>query len=154
MADRIVVMRAGVVEQAGRPLDLYDRPRNLFVATFIGSPAMNLIDAGTDGAAGVLADGQRIALPASGAALPGRVKLGLRPEHLTLSTSADGIAARVTTCESTGSTTYLTTQAAGTTLTVTAQTRLDVQERQDIRLNIAPEHIHVFDAETGLRLGA
>ncbi len=153
MADRIVVMRGGVVEQAGRPLDLYDRPKNVFVATFIGSPAMNLIDAGVE-AAFVLADGQRMALPRQPFALPARVRLGLRPEHLTIAPSptAGAIAAEVVTCETTGATSYLSVKVAGAAVTVTAQTRLTLEEGQKVWLTIPPDQVHVFDAATGQRI--
>ncbi len=153
MADRIVVMRGGVVEQAGRPLDLYDRPKNVFVATFIGSPAMNLIDAGVE-AAFVLADGQRMALPRQPSALPARVRLGLRPEHLTIAPSptAGAIAAEVVTCETTGATSYLSVKVAGAAVTVTAQTRLTLEEEQKVWLTIPPDQVHVFDAATGQRI--
>jgi multiple sugar transport system ATP-binding protein len=154
MADRIVVLRGGVVEQAGRPLDLYDRPRNVFVATFIGSPAMNLIAATTAEGGVVLADGQQIALPGGSGSLPPKVSLGLRPEHLSiaLAPAVGGIAAQVVTCETTGATSYLTAKVARTTVTVTAQTRLTLKEGQSLWLTIAPEHIHVFDAGTGQRI--
>ncbi len=154
MADSIVVMRAGVVEQAGRPLDLYDRPRNVFVATFIGSPAMNLIAADTANGAFVLADGQKLALPGSPVALPAKVALGLRPEHLTIDlTPAEGaIAGEVVTSETTGAMSYLAAKVAGFTITVTAQTRLIVAEGQTVWLTIAPAHVHVFDAASGQRI--
>ena len=156
MADRIVVLRNGVVEQAGRPLDLYDRPRNVFVATFIGSPAMNLIAARVEGGEFVLADGQRINLPPTLAAraLPGRVVLGLRPEHLTLAAgpAAGAFAVQVVACESTGMTSYVAAVVAGTVVTVTVQTRLDLQDGQTIWLAIPPGQVHAFDAGTGQRI--
>ncbi len=155
MADRIVVMRGGVVEQAGRPLDLYDRPRNVFVAAFIGSPAMNLIGARMAGGAFLLSDGQQITPPGGlTGTVPEKVLLGLRPEHLSIgrATGQGGIAAEVVTCETTGATSYLAVKVAGTTVTVTAQTRLIVEEGQTIWLTIAPEHVHVFDASTGQRI--
>ena len=89
MADRIVVMQDGIVEQVGAPLDLYDRPANLFVAGFIGSPAMNFIDATVQRNGGapvaVAGDGTQLPLP-RGAAVAGATEVvyGMRPEHLQL----------------------------------------------------------------------
>ena len=95
MADRIVVMHDGVVEQVGEPLDLYDQPANLFVAGFIGSPAMNFIDATIKRNGGapsaVAADGTQLPLPATAGGRDGqKVVYGIRPEHLDLT---DGAAA-------------------------------------------------------------
>ncbi len=148
MADRIVVMRAGVVEQEGRPLDLYDRPRNLFVATFIGSPAMNLVEAQASEGACLLSDGQRLPLPG---VPPARVTLGLRPEHLSISLTEGSLSARVVTCESTGAASYLTVSLAEALVLITVQGRLDVAEGQSIFLT--PSQVHVFDRASGERLG-
>ena len=154
MADRIVVMRGGVVEQAGHPLDLYDHPRNVFVATFIGSPAMNLLGAMAEGSAFVLSDGQRIAAPDGRALASGQVLLGLRPEQLTiaLTPNVGSMAAKVVTCESTGSTSYIAVALADLTVTITVQTRLDLSQGQSVWLSVAPQHIHVFDAASGQSL--
>ena len=102
MADRIVVMHDGVIEQIGTPLELYDRPANLFVAGFIGSPAMNLIQGKMDGGAFVATDGTRIELPNAPGGSAGRnVTLGIRPEHLHL--DAAGLPMEILTVEPTGS---------------------------------------------------
>src|SRR5574338_953888 len=95
MADRIVVMHDGVVEQIGSPLELYDRPANAFVATFIGSPAMNMLDGriGPDRASVELDGGTRVILPAVTGEAGQSVKLGIRPEHLAL--DDEGIACEV-----------------------------------------------------------
>src|SRR5512132_3420298 len=97
MADRIAVMNDGRIEQLGRPLELYDRPANLFVAQFIGSPAMNIFDGVVRGAA-VEALGSR--WPAAGGAEGQKVKYGIRPEHLELASS--GIPAEVVVVEPMG----------------------------------------------------
>ena len=156
MADRIVVMRSGVVEQIGSPLELYDRPANTFVATFIGSPSMNLI-------AGVLAetatglmltigDDQSLVLPGRVAGLSGSraVKLGVRPEHLLL--AGEGFAARTVVVEPTGSETHLAVDLAGERLTVLVRDRVDLARGETIRLMPQPGKMHIFDAETGVRL--
>ena len=112
MAERIVVMNLGRVEQVGRPLDLYDRPANLFVAGFIGSPAMNFIDASStaesDAPALTAADGTALPLP-PGTRVGGGQPLvyGVRPEDLALSPNGAGVEATVSVVEPTGSTTLV-----------------------------------------------
>src|SRR5512146_2743330 len=106
MADRIVVMHDGRVEQIGSPLELYDRPVNLFVAGFIGSPAMNFLrgtyrDEGERGSV-VLAGGSSIAAPTVPIATGTPVVFGVRPEHLALSDGAAGLAGEVAVVEPTG----------------------------------------------------
>ena len=101
MADTIVVMQAGRIEQIGAPLELYERPRNRFVAEFIGSPAMNLLP-GVLGPEGVAVEGETLPLAAAGAAAPGaEVVYGIRPEHLELAET--GFPATVRVVEPTGS---------------------------------------------------
>jgi multiple sugar transport system ATP-binding protein len=96
MADRIVVMYDGIIEQIGTPLELYDRPANLFVAGFIGSPAMNMIKGKIDGDSFVADNGTRIPLSMVPGNSAGRsVTLGVRPEHLSL--DPDGVDAEVLT---------------------------------------------------------
>ncbi|MFD1252608.1 sn-glycerol-3-phosphate import ATP-binding protein UgpC [Devosia equisanguinis] len=151
MADHVVVMRDGVIEQQGSPLSLYDTPASRFVAGFIGSPAMNFVPGSVD------ADGTSVTLDLPGAkrlALSGRrdpgrkVVVGLRPEHLEVVDIAEAhLVLPVTVVESTGSLTYVTT--GGTPeLTVVITGRSTVQAGSDIGLAIAPERLHVFDAET------
>ncbi|MDP4004702.1 ABC transporter ATP-binding protein [Methylobacterium sp. NEAU K] len=152
MADRIVVMHDGVVEQIGPPLELYDRPDNLFVAGFIGSPAMNFV-AGT-----VRSNGQLVFAADSGLTIPlneapagtlGRpLILGLRPEHFDL--AADGIAAEVVVVEPTGSETMLAVRAGGQDLTCVLRER--VGEGPGETIHLRPNRVHFFDAETGRRL--
>ena len=107
MADRIVVMQHGVVEQLGAPLELYDRPVNLFVAGFIGSPAMNFIEAKV-----ASNNGRPVAVAANGTALPlptgaplrndADIVYGIRPEHLHLREAGAGLEAEVVVVEPTG----------------------------------------------------
>src|SRR5690606_6363951 len=113
LADRIVVLNAGVVEQVGRPMELYEQPRNLFVAEFIGSPKMNLlpveiIEASAAGATVRTAAGEtvRVAVAADRAAPGDRASLGVRPEHLALSGEGDAVSGRVTFVETLGHATY------------------------------------------------
>ena len=151
MADHVVVMRDGVIEQQGSPLELYDTPATRFVGGFIGSPAMNFIP-GT-----IAADGQHVTLEIEGAAAlpigrslePGRkVAVGLRPEHIEAAPGTSGeIVLRVEVVESTGSLTYLTTDGEPE-LTVVITGRSDIKAGTSVGLTIAPEHVHIFDAET------
>ncbi len=152
MADRIVVMHDGVVEQIGPPLELYDRPDNLFVAGFIGSPAMNFVP-GRVRANGRLTfsteTGLSIPLVDAPAGVDGRpLILGVRPEHFDL--APDGIAAEVVVVEPTGSETMLAVRAGGQDLTCVLRER--VRERPGETVSLRPNRVHFFDAETGRRL--
>ncbi|WP_182178782.1 ABC transporter ATP-binding protein [Methylobacterium radiotolerans] len=152
MADRIVVMHDGVVEQIGPPLELYDRPDNLFVAGFIGSPAMNFVP-GRVRANGRLTftteTGLSIPLADAPAGVDGRpLILGVRPEHFDL--APDGIAAEVVVVEPTGSETMLAVRAGGQDLTCVLRER--VREQPGETVSLRPNRVHFFDAETGRRL--
>ena len=153
MADHVVVMRDGVIEQQGAPLELYDRPANRFVAGFIGSPAMNFLEAsvGPDGRSVALAalGGQTVGIAQS--LQPGlKLVAGLRPEHLTLEDGAGAIRITAGAIESTGSMTYVS--SANDELTL-VQTRRSVLKRGDtLNLTIDPALVHLFDATTGKRL--
>ena len=152
MADRIVVMHDGVVEQIGPPLELYDRPDNLFVAGFIGSPAMNFVP-GRVRANGRLTfsteTGLSIPLADAPAGVDGRpLILGVRPEHFDL--APDGIAAEVVVVEPTGSETMLAVRAGGQDLTCVLRER--VREQPGETVSLRPNRVHFFDAETGCRL--
>ncbi|ONN63846.1 ABC transporter ATP-binding protein [Herbaspirillum sp. VT-16-41] len=161
MADQIVVMRDGLVEQRGRPLDLYDHPANLFVAGFIGSPAMNFIPATlrkTGGAAEVeFADGTRVPAP-YGSALQGsdgqKVTYGVRPEHLSIGGAGQGIATKVIVVEPTGADTEVFSRFGETSLTSIFRERHDFGAGDLIHL--VPDHgrTHLFDAESGKSLAA
>ncbi len=155
MADHVVVMRDGVIEQQGSPLELYDRPATKFVAGFIGSPAMNFLPAtvGPDGRS-VHFDAEGLgSLFINGVQDPGRkVIVGLRPEHLEVGdTSNAAITLPVGVVESTGSLTYLT-GAGALDLTVVVTGRSEIRSGDRVSLSIAKEKIHVFDAETGQAL--
>jgi multiple sugar transport system ATP-binding protein len=154
MADKIVVMRDGVIEQTGDPLTLYDRPANTFVAGFIGSPAMNIIP-GVVGDAGqvAFADGAVLPLPAGARAEPGReVLYGVRPEHCALGTS--GLPVDVVVVEPTGADTQLYCRFGGQEVTATIRDRTDCRPGDRIRLAPDLARAHVFDAASGIRLAA
>jgi len=153
MADKIVVMRGGAVEQAGAPLELYDRPVNTFVATFIGSPAMNLLP-GT-------VHGERVHFE-SGVSLPGppvgrmhngqKVLYGIRPEHCA--PGADGWPIEVVVVEPTGADTQLYCRHGSHEVTMTVRGRTDCVPGDHIMLAPDPARAHLFDAESGRRLTA
>jgi multiple sugar transport system ATP-binding protein len=155
MADHVVVMRAGVIEQQGRPLDLYDKPVNKFVAGFIGSPAMNFIPAvvGEDGRSAVLdlGDKQRIAIATE--VQPGRkVTVGIRPEHMTVVSGDAGVLrVPVSVVESTGSSTYITT-ATTPELAIVENGRSGVAAGDRIGLSFPATAVQLFDAETEMRI--
>ena len=156
MADKIVVMRDGVVEQCDSPLNLYDRPANKFVAAFIGSPSMNFIDGAirtTDGHPTFVShDGVTLPLP-SGAAVPDgtAVTYGFRPEHLTLGKD-DGIGAIVRLVEPTGSETMVQLRVGENDVVGVFRERVSTGEGSSIHIRPDPERVHLFDADNGLRL--
>src|SRR5438067_6281177 len=147
MADRIAVMHDGRIEQLGEPLELYDRPATLFVAQFIGSPAMNVFD-GTVKNGAVEALGAR--WPARGGAEGQRVKYGVRPEHLEPASS--GIAAEVIVVEPMGAETELLVKVADTPLTVMTRGRSNAGTGERIFLAPQAAHAHLFDAASGSRI--
>jgi multiple sugar transport system ATP-binding protein len=147
MADKIVVMNGGRVEQIGTPLELYDRPGNVFVAGFMGSPAMNLMPAVVEGADLVVA-GQR--LPAPQGLRPGqRLTWGIRPEHVVV---GQGAPACVKVTEPTGPELHLTVTLGGETIGAVTRERLDVHPGGEVPIAFDLARGHVFDAETGRRL--
>ncbi|WP_018153078.1 ABC transporter ATP-binding protein [Leeia oryzae] len=155
MADRIVVMNAGRIEQVGRPLELYDRPANLFVAGFIGSPSMNFIEgtvaAGDNGPVLLTEGGGAFPLPAS-AAQPGqKVTLGIRPEHID-TVSSGPITANVNVVEPTGAETHFYGKIADVAICVAAHRRLDVAPGQQVHLAFPLDKIHLFDTPSGQRI--
>ena len=148
MADKIVVMRAGRIEQIGKPLDLYDRPDNTFVATFIGSPAMNLFEGGVGDGGFRIEGGVTLPVPA----LVGRSDArtyGIRPEDLDVSEA--GIPATVLTVEPTGAETHLSVRIGTQTAVIVLHRRVDLKPDQQIHLSPKSEKIHLFSAE-GIRL--
>ena len=154
MADRIVVLQDGNVEQIGAPLELYDNPANLFVATFIGSPSMNLIKGKAridNGEVFVEAGGIRLPASTGQNVADGQdVTYGIRPEHIEL--ADDGFEARVNVIEPTGSETMVFAQAGGNDLLTLFRERHLFQPGQTIRLRPRREAAHIFDGATGKRI--
>jgi multiple sugar transport system ATP-binding protein len=158
MADRIVVMHDGRVEQIGEPLELYDHPNNLFVAQFIGSPAMNIVN-GTlrrgSGAAYVEADGGVRWPVGHRAGSDGQsVAYGVRPEHLTLGGGGDAVAGEIVVVEPMGAETELLVQAGSVQFVLMTHGRPVVNPGDRIQLSIDPAMVHVFDQKTGARIAA
>jgi multiple sugar transport system ATP-binding protein len=155
MADRIVVMHDGRVEQIGAPLELYDHPANVFVAGFIGSPAMNFLEGRIEingGPAFVTNGGQTVRLADAPAGADGRPAIcGIRPEHMTLSDS-DGLALEVSVVEPTGSETQVVAHAEGREVVAIFRERYAFRPHEAIRLAPDPALVHLFDRESGQRL--
>ena len=154
MGDRICVMQAGHIMQVATPKELYNRPANLFVAGFIGSPEMNLVDATLEG--GDLQIGNQCL--ALGANLEGRLSarpaaavLGMRPQHLSLVADGPGLAARLTNAEFMGHEVYLHADLEGRKLvSVVGAAEFETLGQSDvIRLRPDPDHLHVFDKTDG-----
>jgi multiple sugar transport system ATP-binding protein len=157
MADQIVVMRDGLVEQRGSPLELYDHPANLFVAGFIGSPAMNFLpgtlrrangEARIDLGANVTVAAPRDVTGADGQ----RIVFGTRPEHLSLASGGSGLEARVVVVEPTGADTQVFAKFGDADLTAVFRERHDFRPGEAIRLLPDYERTHLFDAESGKSL--
>ena len=152
LADRIVVLNAGRIEQVGEPMALYERPRNLFVAEFIGSPKMNLlpaeiVTASARGATVRTAAGEtiRVDVDASRASPGDPATLGVRPEHLGLSGKGDAVAATVTFVETLGHATYAYLEAGETPLTVLLPGDVRPAVGEALTLRVSAGQAHLFD---------
>jgi multiple sugar transport system ATP-binding protein len=154
MADKIVVMHDGEVEQVGTPLELYDYPQNAFVATFIGSPSMNMIE-------GVVRKGEPAWVEGGGMKLPlpndmahlqdgQKVIYGIRPEHIEL--AAEGVEATVAVIEPTGSETMVFLRAGDQQIVSLFRERHDFKPGQTIHFRPRTELVHVFDVVSGDRI--
>ncbi|TIO79601.1 ABC transporter ATP-binding protein [Mesorhizobium sp.] len=153
MADKIVVMRDGRIEQIGAPLELFDRPANLFVAGFIGSPAMNLLK-------GTVKKGEKPVVDIAGSAFPmpagaqtedgQAVVYGVRPEHLEI--HPDGVASTISVVEPTGSETLVFVRFGEGEMVALFRERHDFKPGDTLKLRPRLDHVHLFDAGTGKRL--
>ncbi|TPN48609.1 sn-glycerol-3-phosphate ABC transporter ATP-binding protein UgpC [Mesorhizobium sp. B1-1-7] len=150
MADKIVVMRDGRIEQVGAPLELFDRPANLFVAGFIGSPSMNLLK-GVVRKDGVDIAGTLFPIAPNNAVQDGQaVVYGVRPEHLEI--HPDGVPAKISVVEPTGSETLVFLRFGDGEMVALFRERHDFKPGDTLKLRPRLDHIHLFDAETGQRL--
>jgi multiple sugar transport system ATP-binding protein len=146
MADKIVIMRDGHVEQIGRPMAVYDAPANIFVAGFIGSPAMNLLAGriGADQRSFDFEEGGSVTFNTTLKADPGQsVILGIRPEDVTL--AEDGNLASVDLIEPTGAELHVNLDISGTKLTAVFHERMSLKEGQQVRVAIPTDRVHLFD---------
>ncbi len=153
MADKIAVLRKGVVEQFGRPLDLFNRPDNRFVAGFIGSPAMNFAKGVVKSNAVALDAGAVVPLPEGFTTQEGQqVELGIRASHMDV--AADGlIDVQANMVEQLGSESYVYGKLTdGTSFTLHQPGQVDVQSGTKVRVTPRPDMIHLFDASSGLSL--
>jgi multiple sugar transport system ATP-binding protein len=152
MADKIVVMQTGNIEQVGSPMEVYRNPRNLFVAGFVGSPRMNFLavvvqQVNPQGTTVALPDGTTFEVPVNSASIrPGdKMTTGVRPEHVAL-VSENGIPARVQIVEHLGAESYLHVQIShGETLVVKMDGETQVISDQTVQLKMTESHIHLFD---------
>jgi len=156
MADKIVVMHEGIVEQIGTPLDLYDKPGNLFVAGFIGSPAMNFLRGkvkvnGRTSFEGP--NGVTLPLSVAPAASDGRPAVyGIRPEHFSI--ADDGAEAEIVVVEPTGSETQVFAKIGGQDVVAVFRERHKFEPGHRIKLKPDPALVHLFDETSGARLNA
>lgn len=155
MGDQIVVMNQGVVEQFGKPLDLYDHPANLFVARFLGSPAMNTLDGVVQrdsvDAQVELTNGVRLPLPPCGSDVKDgqRVVYGIRPENIEIGGEGQGIQSTIEVVEPTGANTELYCHVGDDTdIVAVPRRRYDVSAGDTVFLDFDPQQSHIFDAET------
>ncbi|WP_312947891.1 sn-glycerol-3-phosphate ABC transporter ATP-binding protein UgpC [Agrobacterium sp.] len=152
MADKIVVLHDGYIEQVGAPLELYDRPANIFVAGFIGSPSMNFIDGRIEEGIFRTKNGLTLPLPKDVAAsVHGRdLVYGIRPEHIRA--AAGNIEGTVTLVEGTGSEIYAKLNCKGDEIACLFRERLNIQFGSTVGIAVDTDHIHLFDKETGKRI--
>ncbi|PXY18832.1 ABC transporter ATP-binding protein [Prauserella muralis] len=156
MATRIALLNEGRLEQLGTPSEVYDAPASVFAATFLGSPAMNVVDATVRSVDGVLraeAEGLLLSLGIE-ADIPDRpVRLGVRPEHLTLTPAGkQGIRAVVTAVENLGSEEVAQCRAGHTAVSVRGPRPLGVTSGEAVTLAARPDRLHLFDQNSGRRL--
>ncbi|CDN92690.1 ABC transporter ATP-binding protein [Agrobacterium tumefaciens] len=158
LADRVVVLNHGRIEQQGTPLELYKTPANLFVAAFIGSPAMNLIEGVVDGEgdqpAARLKDGTAIRIAATRRVKRGQpVTIGLRPEHIGSTIGGDiSLSGRTVLVEPTGAQTHVVFELAGDQVTAVVDGEQPVKVNTPFAATVHHERVHVFDRASGLAL--
>ena len=156
LADTVVVLNKGRIEQAGAPMDLYRSPANLFVAGFIGSPSMNFITAdvttSAGGRAARLASGDLLRLDPAVAVKDGdRVTLGLRPENFVLGATDNPLKGTIRLVERTGAQSHLVVDIAGQDMTVIVDGGIDVDPGMPFAASVSAPLIHVFDTASGVR---
>ncbi|MEJ5021646.1 sn-glycerol-3-phosphate ABC transporter ATP-binding protein UgpC [Ochrobactrum vermis] len=151
MADRIVVMNQGKIQQIGAPLDLYDRPANKFVASFIGSPSMSFIPGTVSGGIFRTGEGEEIAVSA-GPSGTRQVEAGIRPENFTVASTGKGLTLTVEVIEPTGPETHVYGRIAGQPIRAVFRERIHLAPGEQVPVTAKSEHIHLFDKDSGLPL--
>jgi multiple sugar transport system ATP-binding protein len=150
MADQIVILRDGVIEQIGTPLQVYDQPANLFVAAFIGSPAMNLLYGTVVKSQVVMADGTKLDLPPGhGCAQGQKVVYGVRPEHFDI---GKGVGAKVSVTEPTGPEIHIYAELGGGEVCIVARDRQSFPRSSTVLVTPRPDRVHLFDQASGMAI--
>ena len=156
MADRIVVMDRGRIQQVGAPLELYDRPANKFVASFIGSPSMSFVSGALKATATKAwfetTGGGRLALAGKAVSDGAIVEAGIRPEHFVIGGESDAMAINVDVVEPTGAETHVYGSIGGDTVRAVFRDRLQIRPGDRLPVSVDPGNIHLFDTATGLPL--
>ncbi len=149
LADRVVIMKQGVVQQVGSPTEIYDHPANAFVASFIGNPAMNLIDGELSGGTFRSENTELQGLSAP----DGSVTLGFRAEDADVVESGGQINAPIYTLELLGDSTMVSVRVGGALVSIKADKNFRGEIGDLVSINIHTDHCHLFDASTGARIG-
>jgi multiple sugar transport system ATP-binding protein len=151
LGSRIAVMKGGVLQQLGTPDEIYNRPANTYVASFIGSPTMNLVPGHNINTQGV--DGFQIAYTQLPITAPknGEVLMGVRPEHIALDDAAPW-RGEVSVVEPTGADTYVVVKTGVGDVTVRVSAQAKVKAGDSVGLALAADHVNWFDAGTGTRI--
>lgn len=150
MADRIVVLNAGRIEQVGTPLELYHQPQTRFVAGFLGAPAMNFLPVTVDGATLHLPGGGRLTLKAP---RQGAAEMGVRPERIRLAAAGEAVSLRgsVSVIEPLGADTLVTVLCAGHKVVLRQPGDSPLRPADDVQLVLDADNVILFDATTGRR---
>lgn len=155
LADRVVVLNKGRIEQQGTPMELYSKPANIFVAGFIGSPAMNFLEATVEnGSAGTtirLENGSKLEMTNGDIDRKGKVVLGVRPEHLEIRSDGD-IPAKVRLIEPTGAQAHVVFQVGREQLIAVVDSEMPIAVGDEVSLRVSRERLHLFDPASGNRI--
>ncbi|HEX6729726.1 MAG TPA: ABC transporter ATP-binding protein [Pyrinomonadaceae bacterium] len=157
LAHRVAVMRKGQLQQFDTPMNVYERPANRFVAEFVGSPSMNLIEGSLNGSTAFTSEHLSVKLPEKYRGQlrePARVTLGIRPEHISIATTnvEDGIPGRVYVTEEMGNETLVVLSVGSLRLTARAPAEFRLAPETPVWLTLTVEKSHLFDADTGGRI--
>ncbi|MGR3660157.1 MAG: ABC transporter ATP-binding protein [Paracoccaceae bacterium] len=155
LADRIVILRDGNIEQQGAPIDVYTAPANRFVAEFIGSPQMNIMSGvlvEKEGPKAIQIGDQQLAIGGISATLGDKVLLGIRPEHLEVSAAPSDISGKIDAIDPLGSDTMLLCKVGDQEFFARIPADYPVSLEQDIHFSVARHRLHLFDAKSGLRI--